>query len=278
MQGQIKGWRYYNHAMVPDCSPEEIPDLKPILDGSIWKLPEKPLLARWTTDFDCGYETNWWYCVREAPYTMDNLSKSSRKHIRQALSKTDIKIIDQKEYATEIYRVYEEAVERYRNFVDTTTPEEFIKNLNTEKEKIYWGAFDKESGILVAYMIIQEKNDYVNLCTAKFSTRFLRLQASTAMYHVILEYYLNERKFRYVNSGERNINHETNTQEYKIAKFGYKKAFCSLSIAYAPRIKYIIKFLYPIRSLLKLVDGINFVHKINAVLKMEEIVRSEKKK
>jgi hypothetical protein len=66
----IDGWKYYNHAMIPTTAPHEIPDLTPIKSGSIWnRLREgMPLLARWTSDFDCGYETEWWYCIKDSPF------------------------------------------------------------------------------------------------------------------------------------------------------------------------------------------------------------------
>lgn len=34
----IEGWRYYNHAVIPTCAPHEQPNLKPLKDGSVWKI------------------------------------------------------------------------------------------------------------------------------------------------------------------------------------------------------------------------------------------------
>ena len=33
----IKGWKYYNHALISTCAPHEVPDLSVIKDGSVWK-------------------------------------------------------------------------------------------------------------------------------------------------------------------------------------------------------------------------------------------------
>ena len=33
----IKGWKYYNHALISTCAPHEMADLLSIKDGSIWK-------------------------------------------------------------------------------------------------------------------------------------------------------------------------------------------------------------------------------------------------
>lgn len=33
----IKGWKYYNHALISTSAPHELPDLSAIKDGSVWK-------------------------------------------------------------------------------------------------------------------------------------------------------------------------------------------------------------------------------------------------
>lgn len=246
--------------------------MKTELSGKVWG-GGKPLLARWTTDWDCGYETNWWYCIKEAPYKIEDLPKSNKYHIRKALKKVVIERIDPVLYAREIYRVYEEAVVGYKNFVDETNEKEFITAITKDK-RTYWGAFDIEARILVAYMIVTEKGKYVETNTAKFSKKYMNLRASTALYSEMLDYYLNKRGFSFVNSGERNINHETNTQEYKITTFGYRCAYCHLHVAYNPKIKWVVNLLYPFRRLLKAFNRFKLVHVVNAVLKMEEICRS----
>lgn len=268
-------WKYYNHAAIPTTAPHEEVDIKPIKNGEIWKLDgHTSLLARWTTDFDCGYETNWYYCIKEAPYDFDELPKSSKKHIKQALRKVNVAIIDPVPYAKEIYRVYEEAVVGYKNFVDTTTEESFVAAIKNDK-RTYWGAFDVESNTLVAYMIVTENDIYAETNTAKYSKKYLKLQASAALHHAILKYYLSDRAFKYIDAGERNINHATNTQEYKIHNFAYKKAYCHLHVSYNPKIKWAVKLIYPFRGILTMLDGNRFVHLINGVMKMEEICRED---
>jgi len=54
---KINGWKYYNHAAIPTTAPHEKVNTQPIKDKTIWKMDGKPLFARWTENFDCGYET-----------------------------------------------------------------------------------------------------------------------------------------------------------------------------------------------------------------------------
>lgn len=73
--------------------------------------------------------------------------------------------------------------------------------------------------------------------------------------------------------GARSINHETAFQDYLEKYFGFRKAYCKLHVVYNPRVKWLIKLLYPFRKILQQFDNIGIVHWANAVLEMEKIVR-----
>lgn len=137
-------------------------------------------------------------------------------------------------------------------------------------------AFSTETNVLVGFLTCNLKNGYVETVAAKYDPQYLNLRASDAIHYTILEHYLNQKGYAYVCSGSRTINHATNAQEYKITTFGFRKAYCILHIAYKPKVKWIVKLLFPFRSLLKLFDSIGAVNKINAILKMEELCRNEK--
>ncbi len=270
----LNGWMYYNHAAIPTVAPHENPDLSPVEDGTIWKINGGlPLLARWTTDFDCGYETNWWYLIKEAPVNMEELPAKERKSIRQALKKSYVRKINPTEYTEDLYRVYVAAVSKYENATFVQTKDDFAEVPGDGIE--YWAAFDMEADRLIGYMVVQSFDVYAQIQTTKLDPDFLKLRVSDAMYCTVLEHYLNECKKRYVSSGARNINHKTGTEEYKIRRFGYRKAYCHLHIAYNPKIKPLIKMLYPFRKILAKIDRITLIHKVNAVLLMEELIREK---
>lgn len=276
----MQGWTYYNHAAVPTCAPHLDADTTPIETGAIWKMQGSPLLARWTTDFDCGYETNWWYMVRYGPFDVEQLSKSARKHIRQALKKCTVKRLEAAEYLDGLFDVYQAAFEKYENADNQTDQEAFLKSCRASMEEgcEYWGGFDAETGTLIGYMCVYPFETHAELRTTKLDPAWLQLRVSDALYHGVLTHYLNEQGKRYVSSGSRNINHVTNTEDYKIHAFDYKRAYCKLHIAYNPKIRWIVKLLYPFRKLLLALDSITKVHQVNAVLKMEELVRQDQKK
>ena len=55
------------------------------------------MLARWISDFDCELATQFWYIIRTGSYEIEQLSKSTRKHIRQAFKKCYVRKIEDNE-------------------------------------------------------------------------------------------------------------------------------------------------------------------------------------
>lgn len=108
---QIDGWKYYNHAVVPKVSPHEVPDMLPVENGDVWKAGG--VLARWTTDFDCGYETNWWYVIKDTPFDVDTLKAKRRYEINKGNKNFQVRKIKPSEYGEEMFVIAITAYETY---------------------------------------------------------------------------------------------------------------------------------------------------------------------
>lgn len=277
---KVDGWKYYNHAAIPTCAPHEMPDIAPVLNGSLWEglYGGKPLFARWTTDFNCVNETGWWWMIRFAPFIFEDLPKSSRKKVRKGLNKCTIKRISAEHNKEALFEVYNAAFDKYQNADSRKDYASFCQVLDNLElnECDFWGGYDNETNRLIGYMVVQSHHAYAELLISRFMPQYLKQCISAALYYSVLDCYLNQRGKQYISSGSRSINHKTNTEDYKISAFGYKRVFCKLQICYSPLMKIAVKMLYPFRNLLHLLDGITIIHQINAVLKMEEIVRDEK--
>lgn len=274
-----EGWRYYNHALIPTCAPHESPNTESMDSEEFWKTDKGLVLfARWTDEFDNNEFSEFWYCIRKAPFVVDQLPQRAKKHIRQALKKCYVRKVDALDHIDELYEVFTEACKNYKLFDGNTEYNEFKKRCinDTNSGRDYWAGYSIE-GKLIGYMIAEEKTDYAEIVSAKFHPGFLKMQVSDALYVTVLDHYLNNLKKSYISSGTRSLNHITNTQEYKEKNFGYVKAYCKLHIVYNPKIRVLVRVLYPFRRILSLFDNISGIHKINSVLKMEEIVRKQKK-
>ena len=119
---QVEGWEYYNHAMVPKVPPHQIPDMRPIENGDIWKFGGEPLFARWTTNWDCGFETNWWYVIKDTPFDIAALKSKRRYEVNKGTKNFVIRVITPCEYKEQLYCIQIAAFsaypKKYRPLVD----------------------------------------------------------------------------------------------------------------------------------------------------------------
>lgn len=275
---EIKNWRYYNRALLPTIAPHEDVDISAIKDKSIWKHDKKPLLARWTSDFDCGFETNWWYIIKDKPFDISELKAKRRYEINKALKYFEVKKIDPSEFKDDIYNVLVEAYSaypaKYRPSVNKESLYCGLSNSMNTNGRVTYGAFFKESGQLCGYAYIVVKGKYISFPMQKTIPEFEKYNVNAALVNGILhdcEELL--KNGSYICDGERSISHETRFQDYLEKYFSFRKAYCKLHIEYNPRINWLLKLLFPFRKIMKKFDFVGFVHHINSVLKMEELKR-----
>lgn len=272
----ITGWRYYNHAAIPSIPPHANPDTRPIKDGTIWRGGGTPLLARWTTNWDCGYETNWWYVIKDDSFDISSLKSKRRYEINKGKKNFTVKRINPTDYQDEMVEVTKSAYsswpEKYRPIVDEN---QFKHGLIAWKDHVVYGGFDNDEGRLCAYSYLTDYSDYLEFSVLRACPESEKNGINAAMVAAIVEDY-NDRlgKNFYIIDGARSISHETNFQEYLEKYFGFRKAYCKLHVAYNPRIKWAVKLLFPFRKTLQKFDEIGFIHQINSVLYMEELCRS----
>ena len=205
-------WKYYNHAAIPTCGPHQTPNLQPIEDNnSIWKLKEGfVLLARWTSDFDCGYDTGWWYIIKDSALELEQCKKKVRKELRKALDSLDVRIINPEEYENDIKYVYKAAVSNY------TIPDGALelKNVEKKEDEEWVGAFIKNTDELIAYKVAKLHDDYVEMVTSKANPNYLKLSPFLALNYYQIKIYINSGKYRYMTNGTRTILHQSNYNDY----------------------------------------------------------------
>lgn len=267
----IEGWKYYNHSAIPTSAPHEKVNLLAIKSGRIWNIEgKKPLLARWISDFDCGYETEWWYIIKDNSTTLEQCKKKVRKEIRRANEKIDIRVINPEEYEEDIKRVYHAAVSNYEK-PDVPL---YLKQIKKVENEEWIGAFERENNLLIAYKIGRLHKENVEMITSKVDPRYSCCSPLLAMNYYQIEKYINSGEYRYMSNGARTILHQTGYNDYLENKLGFRKAYCRLNIKYRPKIKMIIYILYPFHGIFKKLDRYSFMRKINGLLEMERINRS----
>lgn len=277
---QTDGWKYYNHAAIPTTVPHEEPNIIPIKDGSIWKIGGAPLLARWTTEFDCGFETNWWYVILDTPFDISAIKANYRYKINKGNKNFDVRVINPLDHINELYDVFDAAYEswpsKYRPKFSQSDAHDLAVKLSANSSVVCYGAFRRETGELCGFMQVPTHESYAELQVQRVKPEYEKLQINAALVCGLIEN--NNEKLEqggfYILDGARSISHETAFQDYLEKYFGFRKAYCNLHITYNPKVRWIIKLIYPIRRLLVRFDEIGVVHQINSVLRMEEISRN----
>jgi hypothetical protein len=274
---KINGWKYYNHAAIPTTAPHEKVDVSPLKDKSVWKMDGKPYFARWTTDFDCGYETLWWYCIKDTPFDISKLNSKRRYEINKGKKNFEIRVIDPVEYVEDIIRIQQLAWANYPAAYKPESSPSLRKRIDKWRSYCVFGAFRGESNELSGYALIRENESWANFAVLKVVPECERLAINAAMVAAILEYYNDrfENGF-YISDGERNIVHVTAFQNYLVKYFDFRKAYCKLNLLYRKPVGLYVKVLMPFRKLIKKFNTNPLFSKVSSVLLMESIIQSQR--
>lgn len=264
-------WRYYNHALIPATPPHQSADGDTLENDPLWK-EKRVLFARWTSDYDVGYETNWWYCIKDEPFDISLVKSDIRYKINKGLKNFEVNKITPNLYIDELYDVFIKA-ERTYNINLNKNKKVFESYVTNEKNTDVFGAFTVGEHKLVGYVVVTIRGNCIDYSTHKADPEYEHKQLNAAMVCGVLEYY-KERLINeyYICDGERNIYHETRFQDYLEKYFGFRKVYCKLNIKYKPHVKLIVVCLYPFR---KVIEKIPKLKKVSAVLKMHELYRQK---
>ncbi len=266
-------WRYYNHALIPNCAPNEMPDLKQLEDKEIWNQNgKKALFARWITDWDCREETDWWYVIKDTKFDISKLKSKRRYEINKGIKNFKVSIINPIKYKDELYNIQIEAFSTYpKKYRPSIKKEKFEMEIDRWNEYVFFGAFKDNK--MCGYAQLKEKNENVDLLVLKVIPKYEKFGINAVIIFNILEHYKEKINTNfYICDGSRSIFHETAFQDYLEKYFEFRKAYCKLHIRYSTIVNIIVKLLYPFRTSIKKIN-FGFVFKISSVLTMEEIRR-----
>lgn len=265
--------------MIPTTAPHETPDMTPIQNGGIWNRGGgTPYFARWTTDFDCGYETEWWYCIKDTPFDISKLNSKRRYEINKGKKNFDVRVIDPVKHVEDIIRIQRLAWANYPvAYRPESNPEGLRKGIDKWRNYCAFGAFSVESNQLSGYALISEHENWANFAVLKVIPVCERLAINAAIVAAICEHY-NARLGNgfYISDGERNIVHITAFQDYLAKYFDFRKAYCKLNLKYKKPIGLCVKVLMPFRKLIKELDAKPLFGKVSAILLMESISQGQR--
>lgn len=226
-------------------------------------LRQGGLLIRNTYNFDCQYETKFWYVIKDHLEGFEELSPRVRNKIRHAYHRFEFRLIDQVLLRETGYPII---AETYANYAvsDRTINETVFKTYLEGCPFDYWGVFDKESSVLVGFCCVRRWKDCCEYDLSGIMTRYKHDGSYPyyGLYQVMNEYYLGEQGFRYVSDGSRSITEHSNIHDFLIQNFNFRKAYCHLQVQYNWWMKIAVKLLYPFRRIIT-------NRRVKAILNME---------
>ncbi|MBR1792778.1 MAG: hypothetical protein IJ764_03980 [Bacteroidales bacterium] len=210
--------------------------------------------------------------------SLDELKAKQRYRVRRGLENVEVCKVDavSPELADEIYLI---AVEAFAEYPESYRPQlehdRFTQSVCSEKGD-FWLCREKATGQLCGYAICHPQADMVHLSVVKVPERFMKLEVNAAVAYQLCDYYLNQRHFRYICDGERNLRHQTGYQDFLCRVLNFRYAYCRLHVVYHPLIWPLVKGLYPFRNgIKKRSSSHRLLYNLSTVLMQEEIVRKQ---
>ena len=231
-------------------------------------LKKRGWMIRNTYDFDTNKKTAFWYIIKDKLEDISELPFSTRRNIRRSLRIYDIKRISLKEFSEVAFPIITSAQKSYNikcHIIDNNEFDDMIKKYAEEADKEFWLVERKDNKEAVAIAINRIKEDSCEYDDMKCLPEALkdRTYPYYGLIFTMNQYYLGEKKMKYVCDGSRTVTKHSNIQEFLIHNFKFRKAYCKLKIHYKWWLGVVIKVLFPFRNIIPF-------RNIRAILRMEE--------
>lgn len=245
----------------------EAPHLDITVEGTSKLDFHGAMVAIWTDHFDCPYETEYWYCIKDDLLDLSALKAKRRYEINKGNKNFTTKVINPTEYAKELYEVYTGSLAGYPGNPAPKSIESFYRSIQAwgRPECCLFGTFDNESGNLCGYSDVWLRYPYLPISSLKTIPKFERKGVNFALVYGIYQHFEDDIKNgAYLCDGARNSMHETQFQDFLIKYFGFRRAYCDLHLAYRWYLRPAIIVLFPVRNFFK-----KHIPQVYSLLKME---------
>ena len=288
MKNERNEWKYYLYRKAWRFAgpPHKEQKLSKEACGNLLRIGG--LLVRNTYNFDCQEKTNFWFVIQDTFNGLEDLSSNERNKIRRSEKALVFKRISLDLLKSEGWSILKATYEDYA-VSDRDMDETVFLNYLSECEKQvfdYWGIFDQDRliGFCTVWLwpsqnwelgLIDNKPNYrLNSCEYGLIGILPEYKHNNTypyygLFYKMNEYYLGEKKYRYVADGARSITEHSHIQDFLMQNLNFRKAYCQLEVHYKWWMKIAVKMLYPFRKIITL-------PRIKAILNMEAMQRGEK--
>ncbi len=242
-------WLNRGMYMVPDTYPHE--EVK-IQDFS-WI--GRCLFAKWTENFDCAEETQFWYIIKDNIFDINSVNAKRRYEIKKGIKHFYVKEIKDLNLVDDVYSVHLESLLGYdKQRVTVPQKDEFDKWTRHSIQRsdcALLGVFDRDDDRLCGYSDCYLRGKYIPISSLKTRVSCEARNVNFALLYGIIEHFAEELSNGcYLCDGTRNVLHETNFQDFLIKYFGFRRAYCELKLRYRGCMKLFIHIIFPFRKAL----------------------------
>ena len=272
MKNERNEWKYYVYRGAWRFSGPPHEEQKLDKESCSNLLSMGGLLVRNTYDFDCQEKTSFWYVIQDTFNGLEDFSSNERNKIRRAEKVLVFKRIGIDLLKSEGWIILKATYEDYA-VSDRDMDETVFLNYLSDCEKQdfdYWGIFDQDQliGFCTVWLWQPDSCEY-GLIGILPEYKHNNTYPYYGLFYKMNEYYLGEKKYRYVADGARSITEHSHIQDFLIQNFKFRKAYCQLAVHYKWWMKIAVNMLYPFRKIITL-------PRIKAILNMEAMQRGEK--
>ena len=231
----------HNDKRLTDCQCDEL------LSKGGW-------LVRNTYGFDQKEPSDFWYIIKDSFGGMAEHTSNERRKIRKALKSFDYRIVNIQTIAENGLEIIKSALEHYP-VKDRTMNKKIFQGLLDSwsvDNHDFWGAFDKANGRLIGFIVVQLYDNacFYDLVMVHPNYKHNATYPYYGFFYSLNEYYLGEKKYRYVTDGSRSITEHSNIQPFLEHVFKFRKAYCKLKIYYKWWFGIVVRILYPFRNVI----------------------------
>lgn len=229
-------------------------------------------MARWTSDFDCGYDTQWWYEILDHPFDLSSLKAKRRYVVKKGMKHFDVKKVNTSEFARQIAEVAVAAVATYESPSSSMGIDNWADSAKSWDGDVF-AAFPKEGGPMAAWALVKDHGSWVNLISMKANPAQEKNEVNAALLAGLVGNYADRLKGDfYICDGERSIYHQTSFQDYLEKYFCFRKAFCKLNVKFRFPVNVAVVCLRPFQKSIQKGKSA-FCRKLRGVMLMDSIAR-----
>lgn len=268
-------WYEYQGFMIPAYLPHCIPDISSDLARKVQTISGRPFV-RWESQFNNVESASWWYVLKEGKWAMEEVKdKKKRWMIRQGRKNFTVRPLTYDQAKDLCYDVGQRALSRYEGEANVESKEELQMCVEAGAKfpgvLEYIGCFHDD--LLVSYAENYIQGNAVWMAVIRNDPAFLKKYSSYGLMDGLLDYYLNEKKMRYVLDGNRSIHHRTEFQDHLEKIYGFSKHYVTLEIVYSKKLAAMVRIAYPVRGIVWALSkkwSNHFIDNVGSILRQEQ--------